>query len=127
MYNIYSITTKEENSHVSDNSNRFQNCKEIVDDLVEAGVPNNITPSYIYQVAKEYGISGDEAQTCIELALANTQNTSSASNNSNETLYAQSGYFYPSAQSQKAPKNQHKDGMDNLNNFGQYQRMMFGF
>ena len=126
MYQVYSFTKKSEDSSVSfDGSNRFKNCKKIVHDLIEQGLPDEITVSFISEVAREYSITNDEAQTCIELAQTRVENTVEEEEDENQEAHsATCGFFYPSASTHKAPQ---RDEMDNLNNFGQYQRMLFGF
>ena len=125
MYQLYSVSKKQDESTARfDGSNRFQNCKNIVNNLIEEGLPEEITISFISEVAREYSITNDEAQTCIDLAQNKAESCKEQNYDTQETHSAQCGYFYPSASTKKLPE---KDEMDNLNNFGQYQRLMFGF
>lgn len=125
---IYSIQAQNENNAQVNDSNRFLACEEIVEDLVEQGIPTTFTPdNFISRISKTYGISFQEAKTCLKLAVKqleaeNKQETS----NQEEKLYAQSGYFYPQGYSQNSINKREKDGMDSLSSLGSYNRLMFG-
>jgi len=119
--------TQESNLQQDDSQNRFEICEEIVDALVEKGLPKIYNPSnFINRIAQEYGISTQEARTCLKLAVNQLETQSKEKNaNQEEERYAQCGYFYPSLQN--SPKIQKKkDGMDSLSSLGNYNRLMFG-
>ena len=85
------------------------------------------TSVFISKISKTYGVSFQEARTCLKLAIKQleadkTQNQESQK----EKLYAQSGYFYPSSYSQTNAFSKPKDGMDSLSSLGSYNRLMFG-
>ena len=125
---INSIQAQNENNAQVSDSNRFLACEEIVDELVEQGLPASFVPeNFISRISKTYGISFQEAKTCLKLAVKqleaeNRQETPQQE----EKLYAQSGYFYPSSYSQNSSMTKPKDGMDSLSSLGSYNRLMFG-
>ncbi|MBQ4645870.1 MAG: hypothetical protein IJB79_00830 [Candidatus Gastranaerophilales bacterium] len=115
------------NAQVSD-SNRFLACEEIVDELVEQGLPSSFVPeNFISKISKTYGISFQEAKTCLKLAVKQLEaNGTQEQATQGEQLYAQSGYFYPQGYSQANSMTKPKDGMDSLSSLGSYNRLMFG-
>ncbi|MBQ8636140.1 hypothetical protein IJX73_01585 [bacterium] len=125
---VYSLQNKnEQNAQVSD-SNRFLACEEIVDELVEQGLPKSFVPeNFISRIQKTYGISYQEARTCLRLAVKQLEASSSqVEKQPEEKLYAQSGYFYPQGYTQNQSTTRSKDGMDSLSSLGSYNRLMFG-
>lgn len=114
------------NAQVSD-SNRFLACEEIVDELVEQGLPSSFVPdNFISKISKTYNVSYQEAKTCLKLALKQLEAKETQSQEKpKEQLYAQSGYFYPQGYSQNTIT-QNKDGMDSLSSLSNYNRLMFG-
>ena len=122
------LQTQNETNAQSMDQNRFLACEEIVDELIEQGLPSSFVPeNFISKISKTYGVSFQEARTCLKLAIKQleadkTQNQESQK----EKLYAQSGYFYPSSYSQTNAFSKPKDGMDSLSSLGSYNRLMFG-
>ena len=114
------------NAQVSD-SNRFSTCEEIVDELVEQGLPSSFVPdNFISKISKTYNISYQEAKTCLKLAMKQLEASKIEEEKPQDKLYAQSGYFYPSGYSQPNKTTSKKDGMDSLSSLGSYNRLMFG-
>lgn len=115
------------NAQVSD-SNRFLACEEIVEELVEQGLPRSFTPeTFISKISKAYNVSYQEARTCLKLALKQLEaNSPQDSQKPQEKLYAQSGYFYPQGYTQNPTSSKMNDGMDSLSSLGSYNRLMFG-
>ena len=122
------IQTQNEALVQNNDSNRFLACEEIVDELVEKGLPSSFVPeNFIGKIAENYGISYQEAKTCLKLATKQLELDKSQQNQKpEEKLYAQSGYFYPSGYSEKNSIQKPKDGMDSLSSLGSYNRLMFG-
>lgn len=114
------------NAQVCD-SNRFLACEEIVDELVEQGLPSSFVPeNFISKISKTYSISYQEARTCLKLALKQLEAQDKQKEEApKEQLYAQSGYFYPQGYT-KTTATKPKDGMDSLSSLGNYNRLMFG-
>lgn len=125
---INSIQKQNEANLQNSDANRFLACEEIVEDLVEQGLPKTFVPeNFISKISKTYGISFQEAKTCLKLAVKQLEaNNSQEHASQGEQLYAQSGYFYPSGYSQKTSMTKPKDGMDSLSSLGSYNRLMFG-
>jgi len=100
--------------------------EEIVNALVEQGLPRVFNPNnYIQKIAENYGISLQEARGCLKEAIAELENANKEEEQpkKEEKLYAQSGYFYPSKDTNENPQ---KDGMDSLVAFATFQRLKFG-
>ena len=108
--------------------NRFLACEEIVDELVEQGLPSSFVPqNFISRISQTYGISYQEARTCLRMAVKQIEaDNKQEETRQEETLYAQSGYFYPSSYSESSSITKPKDGMDSLSSLGSYNRLMFG-
>lgn len=126
---INSIQNNNENNIQNAESNRFLACEEIVEELVEQGLPKLFSPeTFITKISKTYGISYQEARTCLKLAVAQLESVSDSQSSEKQTeqLYAQSGYFYPQGYSQIKNSTRPKDGMDSLSSLGSYNRLMFG-
>ena len=119
----------ESNAQVSD-CNRFLACEEIVEELVEQGLPNSFVPgNFISKIATNYGISFQEAKTCLRMAvkqLEANQETTAQIEKPEEKLYAQCGYFYPQGYTREKNTTRPNDGMDSLSSLGNYNRLMFG-
>lgn len=127
MSQVFGITKHEEANVQNTESNRFLDCEEIVDSLVEQGLPKAFSPdNYISKIAKVYGITSQEARTCLKLAIKQLEADSKTDVKKEEKLYAQSGYFYPGSESQKSSISKPRDGMDSLSSLGSYNRLMFG-
>lgn len=128
MNQVKSITTQhEENNIQTQDYNRFAVCEEVVDALVEQGLPNTFNPTnYIKKIAAEYGLTEQEARTCLKLAVKHLEDESKVEEKNEEKLYAQSGYFYPNSYTQQHNKPKKADGMDSLSSLGSYNRLMFG-
>lgn len=121
------INKYEENNLQSNEVNRFLDCEEIVDSLVEQGLPKAFSPdNYISKISKSYGITAQEARTCLKLAIKQLEAGNIKEEKKEDKLYAQSGYFYPSGYSEKNSIQKPKDGMDSLSSLGSYNRLMFG-
>ena len=114
------------NAQVSD-SNRFSTCEEIVDELVEQGLPSSFVPdNFISKISKTYNVSYQEARTCLKLAMKQLEaNQTQTQDNQKDKLYAQSGYFYPQGYTQN-PNSKLNDGMDSLSSLSNYNKLMFG-
>ena len=126
---INSIQTQNENNAQVIDLNRFLACEEIVEELVEQGLPKTFSPeNFISKISKTYGISFQEAKTCLRMAVKQLESNGNKQEESRqeEKLYAQSGYFYPSSYSQNSSVTKPKDGMDSLSSLGNYNRLMFG-
>jgi len=126
---INSLQNKNENNAQGSDLNRFLACEEIVEDLVEQGLPRTFSPeNFISKISKNYGISYLEARTCLKLAVKQLEadNAIQEEKKPEEQLYAQSGYFYPQGYSQPKNSAKPKDGMDSLSSLGSYNRLMFG-
>ena len=115
------------NSQVSE-QNRFLACEEIVDELIEQGLPSSYVPdNFISKISKTYNISFQEARTCLKLAIKQLEaNNNEDTSKQTEKLYAQSGYFYPQGYTQDSHFSKPKDGMDSLSSLGSYNKLMFG-
>ncbi len=101
--------------------------ESVVAALTEQGLPRVFNPNnYIDRIAESYGISVEDARSCLKEAISNLEEKSKREESlpkKEEKLYAQSGYFYPS---NKENNEKEKDGMDSLAAFGQFQRLRFG-
>ena len=128
MNQVKQINQLEEKNLQSQGENRFETCEQVVENLVEQGLPNNFTHhNFLIRIAKVYGISLQEARTCLKLAVKQLEATSKTQEEEpQEERYAQSGYFYPSGYSQPNKTTSKKDGMDSLSSLGSYNRLMFG-
>lgn len=126
MSQVQNITKYDETSIQSNESNRFSTCEEIVEQLVEQGLPKTFSPvNFINKIAKAYNINSQEARTCLKLAIKQLEASKSDENNQKEEkLYGQSGYFYPSGYTTEISGK--KDGMDSLSSLGNYNKLMFG-
>ena len=125
MTQVQKVYTIEENSSQSAEQNQFETVEKIVDDIVENGIPNNVTMSnFIVQVARTYGINVKEAKTCIKLAMSEL-NQGEEQNDSKDELYGQCGYYYPSGYSTTSSLKTKNDGMDSLSCLGSYNKLMF--
>lgn len=120
--------TQNETNSQSIEQNRFLACEEIVDELIEQGLPSSFVPeNFITKISKTYNISFQEARTCLKLAIKQLESDKAQNQeNQKEKLYAQSGYFYPQGYSQTSTFSKPKDGMDSLSSLGSYNRLMFG-
>ena len=104
----------------------YQEKQEIIDTLVEQGLPRAFNPSnFIKRIADTYGISTQDAKDCLREAVTTLETTQKKEKeqNNEEKLYAQSGYFYPSSNSVNTSQ---RDGMDSLSAYGAFQRLKFG-
>ena len=120
--------TQTENNAQINEQNRFQDCEAIVDELIEKGLPSSFVPeNFISKIAENYGISYQEAKTCLKLATRQLElDKSQEYQKPQEKLYAQSGYFYPQGYSDIQKTSKHKDGMESLSSLSSYNRLMFG-
>ena len=126
---VYSLQNQKENNSQINEQNRFLACEEIVEELIEQGLPKTFSPDgFITKISKTYGISFQEAKTCLKLAIKQleAQKAQVATSPVQEELYAQSGYFYPQGYNQNNATKKQKDGMDSLSSLGSYNRLMFG-
>ena len=120
----------ENNAQVSD-CNRFLACEEIVEELVERGLPTSYVPAnFISKIATNYGISFQEAKTCLRMAVkqleANQAQNNQQTQKPQEQLYAQCGYYYPQGYTKSENATRPDDGMGSLSSLGSYNRLMFG-
>ena len=123
------LQTQKETNAQSTEQNRFLACEEIVDELIEQGLPSSFVPeNFITKISKTYNVSLQEARTCLKLAIKQLEADKVPNQDlSKEKLYAQSGYFYPQGYSQNNVfSTKPKDGMDSLSSLGSYNRLMFG-
>lgn len=125
---VNAIQVQNDSNAQVDGSNRFLACEEIVDELVEQGLPTSFVPdNFISKISKTYNISFQEARTCLKLAIKQIEASDvQVERKQEEKLYAQSGYFYPQSYSQNLSMTKPKDGMDSLSSLGSYNRLMFG-
>jgi hypothetical protein len=128
--NNTAIQKKNENNAQVSDCNRFLACEEIVEELVEQGLPSSFVPgNFISKIATNYGISFQEAKTCLRMAVKQmeaNQATTEQIEKPEEKLYAQSGYFYPQGYTREKNTTRPNDGMDSLSSLGSYNRLMFG-
>ena len=124
---VNKIYSYEENIVAQGEQNRFLACEEIIEELVEQGLPSSFVPdNFISKISKTYGISFQEAKTCLKLATKQLEANNKIENEQpKEELYAQSGYFYPQINTQKNSTHK-RDGMDSLSSLGSYNKLMFG-
>lgn len=125
---VHIVQNQNDNTSQVNDQNRFLACEEIVDELVEQGLPTSYVPdNFISKISKTYNISFQEARTCLKLAIKQLEATNSEdAPKQTEKLYAQSGYFYPQGYTQNNSFSKPKDGMDSLSSLGSYNRLMFG-
>ena len=122
---VTKIYQYEDKSAQSLEANRFQSCEQIVDELVEQGLPSAFNPdAFISKISKTYDVSFQEAKTCLKLAVAQLDANKKEEIDTSHQLNAQSGYFYPKDSIQNT--NSSKDGMDSLSSLSSYNRLMFG-
>lgn len=118
---------------------------EIVGNLVHQGLPQAFNPNnYLSKIADTYSISLAEARTCLKMAIKELETVKASkeinnsknieiqnkyeeeneNENAEEKPFAASGFYYPASSiTIQSAKN---DGMDNLNSFGSYNKIMFG-
>lgn len=128
MSQVQNIAKYDEKNLQSNDSNRFSDCEQIVDTLVNEGLPKAFCPdTYITRIAKAFNITTQEARTCLKLAVKQLEAAEKPKEEKvEEKLYAQSGYFYPSSSSSQKNATKTIDGMDSLSSLGAYNRLMFG-
>ena len=127
MTQIHAISNTEDKTLRAEEALDSSKREEIVKALVEQGLPRAFSPSnYINRIAQTYGISTTDARECLKEAVEQLENAAKdkVQTQDDETLYAQSGYFYPAVQTTSPVKE--RDGMDSLVAFGSYQRLAFG-
>jgi len=123
---VNSIQAQNDNNAIVNDSNRFSTCEEIVDELVEQGLPSSFAPdNFISKISKTYNVSYQEAKTCLKLAMKQLEASKSEEEKPKDKLYAQSGYFYPQGYTQN-PTSRLNDGMDSLSSLSSYNKLMFG-
>ena len=126
MTQLHKIYQYEDSSTQSKEKNQFETVEKIVDDIVEHGIPNNVTLSnFIVQVSKTYGISIKEAKICIKLAMSELGQNEEVENTEQSELYGQCGYYYPSGYNTTSSPQAKNDGMDSLSYLGSYNKLMF--
>ena len=77
MNQVKQINQLEEKNLQSQGENRFETCEQVVENLVEQGLPNTFTHhNFLIRIAKVYGISLQEARTCLKLAVKQLEATS---------------------------------------------------
>ncbi len=131
MNQVNQIYKYEEKNLQNNDSNRFETCEQVVEALVEQGLPRAYSPvNFITKIANAYGISASEARTCLKLAVKQLESNSKNNNQIEEPKererYAQCGYYYPSGYATLANKTKVKDEMESLSSLGSYNRLMFG-
>lgn len=125
MTNVLSITNMNDKNLNAGDGLDYREREEIIDALTEQSLPRVFNPNnYINKIAEEYGISLQDAKSCLKEAIAILdEKTKEKEAENEEELYAQSGYFYPSSNTVKRQK---RDGMDGLEAYGTFQRLKFG-
>lgn len=125
MNQVYNIFNIDKESAKNNDSNRFETCEEVVEDLVSQGLPRIYNPcNFISKIAQVYGISTTEARTCLRLAVKQLEvQKKEEDKNPNEQLNGACGYFYPGANT--SVKKQKNDGFDSLSSLGSYNKLMF--
>jgi len=125
---VNSISTYEESNKQIVSENRFAACEQIVDTLVQEGLPKAFNPdNYIQKISKKYNLTQQEARTCIKLAIKQLELKDNKEESKGEILNAQTGYFYPTESKKTTLSSCNKqDGMDSLSSFAAYNQMMFG-
>ena len=122
MSQVQNVSKYDELNVQTNEQNRFLTCEEVVETLVEQGLPKTYSPvNYINKIAKIYGINLQEARTCLKLAVKQLEAKSTTENNNEDELNARCGYYYPSGYTSSKI-----DGMDSLSSLGSYNRLMFG-
>ena len=127
MTKIYSIYQNQENELTARNSDDFETVEEVVDAIVEKGLPENLDiNTYSSKISKEYNLSERQARTCIRLAYkqSNLEKTEQKQENAQTSkgYYYQTGYYTKPLNSNTS-KN---DGMDSLSAYSNYNKLMFG-
>lgn len=122
MSQVQNISKYDELSVQSSDANRFSTCEEVVEALVEQGLPKSFSPvNYINKIAKVYGINLQEARTCLKLAVKQLESNVNSEDKKEDELNGMCGYYYPSGYTSSK-----KDGMDSLSSLGSYNKLMFG-
>jgi len=129
MTQVSKINTKNDNNLNAEKGLDYEKKLGIANALAEQGLPRAFSPiNFVNRIAESYGISINDARECLKEAIKQLETAEKTQNQkaekSDEKLYAQSGYFYPQAQSKV--ENQEKDGMDSLIAFGSFQKLKFG-
>ena len=130
MAKVLSLTNLNEKNLNAEAGLDYQKREEIVNSLVEQGLPTVFNPNnFINRIAQNYGISVEDARECLKEAIdgleqTKTQKTQEQPKEQEEKLYAQSGYFYP--QKTMQPIKSERDGMDSLVAYASFQRLKFG-
>ncbi len=126
---------------INQNSQQTVSYDEIVNNLVTQGLPQAFNPNtYLSRIAADYNISEKDARNCLKLAIKELEKarnekparvevqtpsqTEVEAEHEEPEVFAQCGYFYP--RESKAHISLKQDGMDNLNAYGCYNRLMFG-
>ena len=126
MTQVQKVYQTEDNASQSAEQNQFEAVEVIVGDIVEHGVPNNVSMSnFVVQVAKTYGINVKEAKTCINLALSELNQGEEENASSKEELNGGCGYYYPKGYATTDSFKTKNDGMDSLSCLGSYNKLMF--
>lgn len=126
MTQVQNVYQHEDSSSQSTEQNQFETVEMIVNDIVEHGIPKSTTLSnFIVQVSKTYGINVKEAKTCIRLAMSELSQGEDSQTDTQNELYGQCGYFYPSGYNVSSSPKAKNDGMDSLSCLGSYNKLMF--
>ena len=126
MTQVKNISNHEESNIQSGSINSFETCEEIVDNLVEKGIPANFNPdTFISKVSKAYGINYQEARTCVKMAVKQLEKDN-GTGSSNEILNGQTGYFWKTGYTTSSTFKSKNDGMDSLSSLGSYNKLIFG-
>ena len=126
MTQVQKIYQYEDVSLQSTEQNKFESVEKIVDEIVQNGMPKNLTLSaFIVKVSETYNINVKEAKTCIKLAMNELdKGINNFEKEDSDKLNAECGYYYPQGFSMGI--NEKKDGMDSLSCLSSYNRLMFG-
>ena len=126
MTQVQKIYQYDDNSAKSNSQNQFEEVEKIVDDIVEKGIPKNLSLNdFIVKVSNTYGINVSEAKTCIRLAMSELDSGGALDSSKQDEVYSQCGYYYPSGYNTASSPQAKQDGMDSLSCLGSYNKLMF--
>ena len=127
MTQVHKIYQYEDSSIQTNSQNQFETVEKIVDDIVEQGLPKNLSlSSFIVKVSETYGINVKEAKTCIRLAMNELDSgKEELETDSSDKLNGECGYYYPKGYNAESSSASKQDGMDSLSCLGSYNRLMF--
>ena len=114
----------ESKNYQQDGKNNFQVCEQIVEDLVQEGLPKVFNPSnFIEKIAQKYGVSNSEARTCIKFAIKQLEANEQKEIENQDERNGACGYYYQSGYNTNTMPNAKKDGMDSLSLYSNFNMM----